>query len=207
MFLEHQISILEWFPKDHVTLKTEKWCWEFNKLQKKDFVHYLGILRKTRHCSFKSWTFEVKSVPSHYREWEREESSINWLSQQNKPTVSRKKGFNSYLDTLPLNAQEPKSPTARNANKQTSMQLQIQRLWVKPEKKKSQHTHLHFKTPWHAHRFPLLFCTKELFCTYHYSDVFSQVFGAAHQEIRKRCLQKMKQSLHYLSSPTHCHIH
>ncbi len=25
MFIEHQISILEWFLKDHVTLKSEDW--------------------------------------------------------------------------------------------------------------------------------------------------------------------------------------
>jgi len=66
--------------------------------------------------------------------------------------------------------------------------MQIQRLRVKPKKKKkSLHIHLHFKTPWQAQYFLSCFA-KELFCTYHYSDVFSQVFGAAHQEIRKRCL-------------------
>ena len=26
---------------------------------------YLGMLRKTRHCSFNSWTLDVRSVPSH----------------------------------------------------------------------------------------------------------------------------------------------
>lgn len=168
------------------TLHTNECKAENSSCRKKDFVHYLGILRKTRHCSFKSWTFEVKSVPSHYREWEKEESGINWISQQNKPIVSRKKGFNSNLDTLPLSTQEPKAQEEETqTNKQTSMQ--IQRLRVKPKKKKSLHIHLHFKTL-ASTIFPLLFCTKELFCTYHYSDVFGQVFGAAHQEIRKRCL-------------------
>lgn len=30
------------------------------------------MLRKTKHCSFKSWTFDVRSVPSHWRESQME---------------------------------------------------------------------------------------------------------------------------------------
>ncbi len=30
MFLEHQIGILEWFLKDHVTLKTVIGCWKIS---------------------------------------------------------------------------------------------------------------------------------------------------------------------------------
>lgn len=29
---------------------------------------YLGMLRKSRHCNFISWTLAVRSVPSHWRE-------------------------------------------------------------------------------------------------------------------------------------------
>lgn len=35
------------------------------------FVTNLGMLRKTRHWSFKSWTLDVKSVPSHCRQAHR----------------------------------------------------------------------------------------------------------------------------------------
>lgn len=39
------------------------------------FVTNLGMLRKTRHWSFKSWTLDVKSVPSHCRQAHRKKQT------------------------------------------------------------------------------------------------------------------------------------
>ncbi len=45
MFLEHQIGILEWFLKDHVTLKTVIGSWKINFVYIYIFVLYLYTLQ------------------------------------------------------------------------------------------------------------------------------------------------------------------